>query len=90
MTPVCARSMLSYEKSRTSPRPRQNAAKVLHNNRIKFLIDFSRCCSVRQHGGRDVTWKLRIGLSSGSSAIQKSKNWSPVLAIRQVTETATF
>ena len=40
----------------------QNVAQVLHNNRIKFLKDFFRYCSVHQHGRRDVTGKPRTGL----------------------------
>ena len=34
----------------------QNAAQVLHNNRIKFPKDFFRYCSVHQLGRCDVTW----------------------------------
>ena len=39
----------------------QNVAQVLHNNRIKFPKDLFRCCSVNQHGRRDVTSKPKIG-----------------------------
>ena len=39
----------------------QNVAHVLHNNRIKVPKDFSHYCSVHWHGGRDITWKPRIG-----------------------------
>ena len=35
----------------------QNVAQVLHNNRIKFLKDFFRYCSVHQCGRGEVTMK---------------------------------
>ena len=62
----------------------QNVAQVLHNNRIKFLKDFFRYCSVHRHGRRDVKCKSKIVgctcvFSSFPPIIRKPKPMSPLL-----------